>query len=230
MATAAEIPGLLLATRYINRVGRTSTCAACMVLASLAFLGIAAIGSVYDGATKEDAERSGTARAATGQMATAATAVPGAGPAVLQIVLLAVSRMAAFGGFSALYVLTAESYPTGLRTTAFGVVSAASRCAGILTPLVAGTVWHASPSSALFVYAGAAALCAGVLRLAIRETSGEPMPDLQAARPVLSCCAISSAPPTRSAESGVHDRVAFEASTRSFMPQEGSVSTPGCGG
>ena len=215
IAAVAEVPGLLLATRYVNRIGRTTTCAVCMLLAALALLGIA-VASVYE-LPAEDADR-GEVMSTTAAEGSAPSAVP----ATLQIVLLAVCRMAAFGGFSALYILTAESYPTDLRVTAFGVVSAASRFAGILTPLVAGTVWNASHLSALFVYAGAAAACAAVLRLAVRETFNQPMQEVQLAWPTRSHHADGGAPPpTPAPRHGVHAAAAMStASTRSGVAGE----------
>jgi hypothetical protein len=73
-------------------------------------------------------------------------------------------------------VLTAELYPTRLRATAFGVVSACSRLAGVCTPFVAGGLWSAAPAAALGTYAAAAALCAAVLAR-LKDTGSAPMPD-----------------------------------------------------
>ena len=129
-------------------------------------------------------------------------------PATLQLLLVALSRLSAFGGFSALYLLTAETYPcvpspqnpphlrtpatstylipngsrsllrrTRMRATAFGLVSAASRLAGTVSPFVAGTLWDASPVGALVCYALSAAACAAALLARVAETSRRPMPD-----------------------------------------------------
>ena len=94
-----------------------------------------------------------------------------------QVVCIALTRMAAFGGFSSLYVLTAETFPTPLRATAFGVVSGASRLAGTASPFVAGTLWDTSPAAALFSYAAAATLCAVAVRGFVTDTGQRPMPD-----------------------------------------------------
>ena len=61
--------------------------------------------------------------------------------------------------------------------TAFGLVSACSRLAGTVTPFVAGSGWEASPLGALLCYAASAIVCAGVLVLAVADTSRQPMPD-----------------------------------------------------
>jgi hypothetical protein len=95
-----------------------------------------------------------------------------------QLLLIATCRMAAFGGFSSLYVLSAETFPTSLRTTAFGLVSSASRLAGTLTPFVAGTVWAASPAASLLTYAATALGCALVIRHFVPDTMGRPLPEL----------------------------------------------------
>ena len=158
LSTLAEVPGLLFATRCVHRQGRVAACVMCLIVAAAALLAVA-LGHVIG----RTASHWG---AATTSLAIGA-----------QLVLVAICRMAAFGGFSALYVLTAETFPTRLRATAFGVVSVASRFAGTLTPFVAGSVWDASPAAALFAYSAAAAACAAILRLFVDDTGCRPMPD-----------------------------------------------------
>ena len=150
-STCAEVPGLLVCTWLVHRIGRLRTAAAAIATASLA-LAVAASTLLPAGGGGEAA-------------------------AVGRLVVVAVGRSAAFGAYSALYVLTAESFPTSSRATAFGVVTACARLAGAATPFVAGTVWGGSPAAAVFVYAAAAALCALVLTLTLRETGRAPMPD-----------------------------------------------------
>lgn len=157
LATLAEVPGLLLATCAVNRLGRVQTIATCMLLACTALIATALVHTAAD------------IRGSVGLRATPL--------ALLQVVLLAFARLCSFGGFSALYLLTAESYPTRLRATAFGLVSACSRLAGTATPFVAGTVWAASPLGALLAYATSAAICAIVLLVAVADTSRRAMPD-----------------------------------------------------
>ncbi|KAL1511211.1 hypothetical protein AB1Y20_006025 [Prymnesium parvum] len=65
----------------------------------------------------------------------------------------AFARALALGGYSALYVLTAEALPTEVRSSGFGLVSLSSRLAGTLTPYVAGSVFEQSHSVALLCYA-----------------------------------------------------------------------------
>ena len=153
LATLAEIPGLLLATCAINRIGRVPTIATSFISASLALCLSAVVH--YFAATN--------------------TRIGALG--VLQLLLVAISRLSAFGGFSALYVLTAESFPTNHRATAFGVVSACSRLAGIVTPFVAGSLWDVTPIGALMCYAAAALVCASVLWLFVADTRDAAMPD-----------------------------------------------------
>ena len=86
-------------------------------------------------------------------------------------------RGKAFGGFSALYIVTAESFPTRLRGLGFGLASVCSRLAGTVTPFVAGTVWAVSPQAALLLYAVGAALCGATLKLFVADTRLRPMLD-----------------------------------------------------
>ena len=170
----AEVPGLLLATWCVNRIGRVATCAGCMLLASLCLFAVGIGHLIGDAqALTSDAQHAATTSAAGEEPPSAATAVA----ATAQLLLIALCRMAAFGGFSSLYVLTAESFPTRLRATAFGIVSAAARLSGTVTPFVAGTMWAASPGGALLSFAAGAALCALVLRCLVADTGQRPMPD-----------------------------------------------------
>ena len=153
LATLAEVPGLLLATCAVHRLGRVRTVAGCMLVAAAA---LTAMAILHAGPTAELRHDSAL---------------------YVQLFLLAVGRLACFGGFSALYLLTAEAFPTRLRATAFGLASAASRLAGTLTPFVAGSLWQARPAAALLVYAVAAAGCAATLLCLVRDTGHSPMPD-----------------------------------------------------
>lgn len=150
LATLAEVPGLLLATLAIDRAGRVRTVVGGTLLVAAALASMAFVA------------------AAVGEGSHAA--------AVLLVVLLVVGRAAAFGSYSALYVLSAELLPTRLRATGFGIVSAASRLAGTATPFVAGSVWAASPAAALTCYAAAAALCALVVGR-LQDTRRRAMPE-----------------------------------------------------
>ena len=76
-----------------------------------------------------------------------------------------------------LQVLTAEAFPTALRATGFGLVSACSRIAGLLTPFVAGWLWEISRVKALTVYASTSLACALALRFFIRDTTYLPLQD-----------------------------------------------------
>ena len=153
LATVAEVPGLLVATYGINKLGRVKTTASCMLVAGLTLV-LSALSHVAVG-----------------------SAPPSSSFAAGQLVLVAFCRMAAFGGFSSLYVLTAESFPTPHRATAFGACSAASRLAGTVTPFVAGSMWAASPSAALLCYAAVSAASAAVLLSVVPESSDRAMPD-----------------------------------------------------
>lgn len=95
----------------------------------------------------------------------------------LRVLLLALARMLAFGGYSALYVLTAEVFPTSLRATGFGLTSTCSRLAGILSPFVAGSVWNTSPPAALGILCAAGLVCSALLLLLVRETGRGVMAD-----------------------------------------------------
>ena len=136
LATLAEVPGLLLATASVDRAGRVNT--------------------VVGGAA--------VVAAALAAMAVVVTMLGERGEiAVVLVGLIAIARAAAFGAYSALLVLSAELLPTSLRATGFGMVSAASRLAGTVTPFIAGSVWEASASTALVCYAAMALLCASAI-------------------------------------------------------------------
>ena len=150
LATVGEVPGLLLATATIDRAGRVRTVTGGTLIVAAA-LGLMALVILVRGQGSTEA-------------------------AVVLVALVVVGRAAAFGSYSALYVLSAERLPTRLRATGFGLVSAASRLAGAATPFVAGGVWVASPETALSCYAGAAALCAAIIGC-MDDTRSRAMPE-----------------------------------------------------
>jgi putative MFS transporter len=150
LATVGEVPGLLLATATIDRAGRVRTVSGGTLIVAAA-LGLMALVILVSGQGSMEA-------------------------AVVLVALVVVGRAAAFGSYSALYVLSAERLPTRLRATGFGLVSAASRLAGAATSYVAGGVWAASPATALSCYAGAAALCAAIIGC-MDDTRSRAMPE-----------------------------------------------------
>jgi hypothetical protein len=150
LATVGEVPGLLLATATIDRAGRVRTVSGGTLIVAAA-LGLMAFVILVSGQGSREA-------------------------AVVLVALVVVGRAAAFGSYSALYVLSAERLPTRLRATGFGLVSAASRLAGAATSYVAGGVWAASPATALSCYAGAAALCAAIIGC-MDDTRSRAMPE-----------------------------------------------------
>ena len=171
LATLSEVPGICIATVAIGRFGRVRAVNGCLLTltVTLALMAACVRLSAADAQAKPSVmSPNGAADSAT---------VANSGVAALLLGLMAVSRMAAMGGYSTLYVLTAETFPTRVRATGFGVVSASSRLAGTVTPFIAGSVWASSPSATLACYACSAALCAAVLGLCVPETGGQPLPD-----------------------------------------------------
>ena len=119
--------------------------------------------------------------------------------------LAAAGRALALGGYSALYVLTAEALPTSLRATGFGLASCCSRLAGTATPHVAGAVYRAYPTAALLAYAAAGLACAVALAL-VTDTTDQPLAELGHAvapsSPVPACSAALPQADSTPAERG----------------------------
>lgn len=96
-------------------------------------------------------------------------------PSVLVQIFLFTGKCAIALSFNAVYLFGAELFPTTVRTTSLGLQSLASRCGGMIAPLVADlqTVWQGMP---LLVF-GVVSLCAGILATTLPETLGQSMPD-----------------------------------------------------
>jgi putative MFS transporter len=103
-------------------------------------------------------------------------------PALIVIggMLLSFSLLGAWG---ALYVYTPELFPTEVRATGMGWVSAMARAAGVLAPLVGGTLLAVSLPLALSVYA-AFFVVAGIAALLMgTETRDQRLVDLASTHP-----------------------------------------------
>lgn len=78
-------------------------------------------------------------------------------------------------GFAGLYTIAPESFPTQIRSTAYGLVCIMGRIGGISAPIVSGSLLSI-PNGHFFlmcIYA-ACIVCSGLLLLSIKETRVVP--------------------------------------------------------
>jgi hypothetical protein len=136
-AALMELPGIAAAAWLVDAVGRPAAVMWCAA----------------------------TAVVAIGALAIAVADEPDASSLALGCIGL--SRSAALGAYSSLYVLSVEIFPARVRATGLGVLSASSRIGGFLTSYVAGGLFVQSRVGAALVYAAAcvgSVLVAGALR------------------------------------------------------------------
>ncbi|XP_063362891.1 solute carrier family 22 member 6-like [Cydia amplana] len=94
----------------------------------------------------------------------------------LSLSVYLIGKMCIAGVASALYVYTAELFPTRYRSSLLSYCSMIGRVGGILAPLMPGlaaVVWLHLP----FLVFGVLALVSGLLVLLAPETLGAPLPD-----------------------------------------------------
>ena len=84
------------------------------------------------------------------------------------------NQMNIFSGFSMVYLITTELYPTNLRVQALGMSSAMARifcaCAPFLSPLA--KIWHPLP----MLIVGVPIILSGMLASRLPETYNEDLP------------------------------------------------------
>ncbi|CAI8008235.1 Solute carrier family 22 member 15 [Geodia barretti] len=93
----------------------------------------------------------------------------------LTLTLALAGKCAVANSFCALYLFSAELFPTEVRSLGMGVVSVASRLGGIMSPiiLIMGGVSLGLP----MVVMGCLGLLAGLLSLHLPETLHQPLPE-----------------------------------------------------
>jgi len=96
-------------------------------------------------------------------------------PSILVQIFLFTGKCAIALSFDVVYLYGAELFPTTLRSTSLGLQSFASRCGGMIAPLVAELeiVWQGMP----LVLFGVVNLCAGIFVATLPETLGQSLPD-----------------------------------------------------
>eukprot|EP01050_Picozoa_sp_SAG11_P021285 SAG11_NODE_3758_length_2248_cov_2.668683_1_plen_594_part_10 len=97
----------------------------------------------------------------------------GAGPILISLV----GVFAAKGTFTAVYVWAAECYPTSVRNSAMGVVSASARLGGVTAPWGVTLGGAVEGLDALVLFSATAALAGLLCFFLIPETKGAPIPD-----------------------------------------------------
>uniref|UniRef100_A0A3P8V710 Si:dkey-166k12.1 n=1 Tax=Cynoglossus semilaevis TaxID=244447 RepID=A0A3P8V710_CYNSE len=89
--------------------------------------------------------------------------------------LAMVGKFGITASFTAIYVYTAEIFPTVLRQTGIGVSSMFARVGGVLAPII-NMLHTQSPLTPLVIF-GMSPLLGAVLALALPETANRPLPD-----------------------------------------------------
>lgn len=111
---------------------------------------------------------------ATGVFLFAATLVP-TGMDWLKISFVMIAKFAITSSYGAIYVFTAEQFPTVVRNVGLGASSTLARFGGIIAPFIngLGEVWVHFP----FLIYGSATLFAGLLSLLLPETLNKKLPE-----------------------------------------------------
>ncbi|GJP32024.1 hypothetical protein CLOM_g16569 [Closterium sp. NIES-68] len=117
ITSAAELPGLLLSALIVDRVGRRTTIATMLAVASLALLPLLLHSLLPDFSILALAARPSAVVAA-----------------------LFVARAAIMGSFQTLFMFAPELYATSVRSSGLGFASSFSRLGGIVCPYVAVTL------------------------------------------------------------------------------------------
>ncbi|KAF4677617.1 hypothetical protein FOL47_000572 [Perkinsus chesapeaki] len=93
----------------------------------------------------------------------------------IQTVVVMIGKIASCGCFAAVYLLSAELFPTSVRNTATGISSLCARLAAAIAPGTVEALSPVSPALPITVF-GSAALLGGLASLwGIRETLGQPI-------------------------------------------------------
>ncbi|XP_035825419.1 organic cation transporter protein [Aplysia californica] len=101
-------------------------------------------------------------------------------PSWVNLLLSNIGKFGATGGFSTIYVFSAELFPTSMRNSVVGASSMIARVGGMVAPYVAdlGILVGGSFGAALpYIVFGASALVAGLMALSLPETLGETLPE-----------------------------------------------------
>ncbi|XP_033230040.1 organic cation transporter protein-like [Belonocnema kinseyi] len=93
----------------------------------------------------------------------------------LTITFVMIAKFAITSSYGAIYVFTAEQFPTVVRNVGLGASSTFARIGGVIAPYInhLANVWYPLPN----VIYGAAALFAGLLSLLLPETLNKKLPE-----------------------------------------------------
>lgn len=90
---------------------------------------------------------------------------------------LFIARGSITGVFQAVYIYTAEIYPTSARPIGFGICTSVARVGAIVTPYVAQVLFYANDYATLSFYAGSSLVLAVLVMLLPIETKGRALHD-----------------------------------------------------
>ena len=175
ISNLAEIPGLLLAMRLLDSIGRINTistmffvCALCTLLLALAPTAPVA----PEAASREEVElgKDDGGGGSHGRQEREREGGGGGGGAfsldvMLQEALVFVMRASALGFNQSLWIFTTESFPTSVRASSLGFTTSFARVGGALSPLVLDHLYTASPSMVMVLVAGVAVAAGCLIRM-----------------------------------------------------------------
>ncbi|XP_065336997.1 organic cation transporter protein-like isoform X1 [Cloeon dipterum] len=110
-----------------------------------------------------------------GGIALLLSAVVPSGESWLLITLAMFGKMAITASYGAVYIFSAEQFPTVIRNVAIGISSTAARVGGMLAPFVnqLADIWRPLP----LILIGALAFTAGLMSLLLPETLNKKLPE-----------------------------------------------------
>ncbi|KAJ8304097.1 hypothetical protein KUTeg_017680, partial [Tegillarca granosa] len=147
IAGLVEIPALVFVLLVNNRLGRRKTVSVLMLVAGISCFSVLFI----DIAGKLESL------------------------SVLTVVLAMVGKSGISGGWAAVQVFSAETFPTTVRNLGIGACSMSARIGGIVAPLLVQLGTDAKPLP--FTVFGVLAIICGILTFFLPETAGQPLQD-----------------------------------------------------
>ncbi|EGD80705.1 hypothetical protein PTSG_01295 [Salpingoeca rosetta] len=166
LANLAEIPGLLIAMRLLDTVGRINTITIMFFVCAAGTLLLAWTPLPHSSTTT-------TTTTTTTNTSSSDSAMP---PVVWQVVrdgLMFVMRASALGFNQSLWIFTTESFPTSLRASSLGFTTAFARVGGALSPFVVGRMYVAAPTATMYLVAATAALAGILIRKVGEDTAAK---------------------------------------------------------
>ncbi|XP_076101360.1 organic cation transporter protein-like [Mytilus galloprovincialis] len=145
-----EIPALVLVLLISNKIGRRKTISVLMMLAGISCFSVLFIDLAVSG------EKS-------------------SGLTILTIVLAMLGKSGIAGGWAAVQVFSAETFPTVVRNIGIAACSMSARVGGVVAPQFESL--NSIQQSLPFTIFGGLALACGILVCFLPETAGRPLPD-----------------------------------------------------